>query len=159
MKKIFIIVIIGLIVVAGIIIMRRSKTPASPQVAGNSVYAKAVVHKSPTCGCCSSYISYLKRQGFEVEVENHNDLTSIKEQYGVPSGVESCHTTVIGDYVAEGHIPVASITKMLADRPSIAGIAMPGMPMGAPGMGGAKQGSFTVYGFTKDGEISEFDNQ
>ncbi|MBI2050962.1 MAG: hypothetical protein HYT31_04110 [Parcubacteria group bacterium] len=152
-------IIIGVAAAAalgGIVLFQRSLLPASPRGAGDGAPMAAVVHKTPTCGCCANYITYLKRKGFEVEVQNHDDLTAIKEQYGVPGGLESCHTTVIGDYVSEGHVPVESIMSMLAEKPAIAGLALPGMPAGAPGMGGVARGEFPVYGFTASGDVSRY---
>ena len=100
---------------------------------------KVIVHKDPSCGCCGVYVSYLRRQGFEVEVDDNTDMDSIKDKFGIPSDLESCHTTEVGGYVVEGHIPVEVIDKLLSEKPEdITGIAMPGMPSGSPGMPGPK---------------------
>ncbi|OJI07614.1 hypothetical protein BK004_00815 [bacterium CG10_46_32] len=155
MKKIFIVAVVGL-VLSGAFFLQKSLSPAAPRVAGIDAPMHAVVHKSPTCGCCANYITYLKRQGFDVEVQNHDDLSSIKEQYGVPGGLESCHTTVIGDYVSEGHVPAENIIAMLTQKPVIAGIALPGMPAGSPGMGGAMKGAFSLYSFSENGDVSPY---
>ena len=108
------------------------------------------VYKSPTCGCCANYIAYLKREGFTVKTVNTKDMGEIKTKYGVPSDMESCHTTVAGDgeYVIEGHIPVEAVLKLLEEKPAVQGIAMPGMPAGSPGMPGRKNGPFTIYKIT-----------
>ena len=98
----------------------------------------------------------MDKKGFNVEVTQTDDLTPIKNRYNIPSSMESCHTTVIGDYFVEGHVPVEAIEKLLAEKPDIAGIGMPGMPSGSPGMPGAKQGPFVVYAIYKDSTISEF---
>jgi len=152
-------IIIAIAVSAGIggtLLLTRPFGSTAPRVAGDTAPMAAVVHKTPACGCCANYITYLKRKGFEVEVQNHDDLTAIKEQHGVPGGLESCHTTVIGDYVSEGHVPVESILSMLAEKPEIAGIALPGMPAGSPGMGGVARGELGVYGFTASRDISRY---
>ncbi|MBI1961246.1 MAG: DUF411 domain-containing protein [Parcubacteria group bacterium] len=152
-------VIIAVAVVAGIggtVLLQQSFNSADSRVPGVTAPMAAVVHKTPACGCCANYITYLKRKGFEVEVQNHDDLTAIKEQYGIPGGLESCHTTVIGDYVSEGHVPVESIMSMLSEKPEIAGLALPGMPAGAPGMGGVARGELPVYGFTGNGDVSRY---
>lgn len=152
-------IIAGAIVAAaflgGTFLLQQRSSSDAPRVAGDAAPVRAVVHKTPTCGCCSNYVAYLKRKGFEVEVQNHDDLASIKEQYGVPGSVESCHTVVIGDYVVEGHVPVENIMSMLDEKPDIAGLALPGMPAGSPGMGGVA-GSFSVYQFTRDGDVSRY---
>ena len=123
-------------------------------VAGDS--AKITLYKSPSCTCCASYAKYLEKKGFEVESINRTDMSSIKDEYGIPRSMESCHTTVIGDYVVEGHIPVEAIEKLLTDTPDIHGIAMPAMPAGSPGMPGFKRGAFTVHALNKDGSIGKF---
>lgn len=112
---------------------------------------KAVVYKSPTCGCCQNYVSYLSGLGFDVEVVNTNDMDAIKAKYGVPSDLESCHTTIIGDYFVEGHVPGEAIQKLMSELPSIKGIAMPGMPSGSPGMPGAKTGAFKISAVSDEG--------
>lgn len=114
-----------------------------------------VVYKSPNCGCCALYGAYLERRGLDVRVENVEDMNAIKEKYGIPHLVRSCHTTVIGNNVIEGHIPIEAINAMMESE-DVFRIAMPGMPMGAPGMGGAKMGKFTVYSFTEEGDVDEF---
>lgn len=105
----------------------------------------ATLYKNPNCGCCEEYAKYLREHGFEVEVVPTHDLVMLKEEHRVPSKLEGCHTTLIGNYVVEGHVPVESINKLLTERPMITGISVPGMPAGSPGMGGKKQGPLTVY--------------
>ena len=156
MKRIIIAGAVAAVGIGGTILLQQSFGPADSRVAGVAAPLAAVVHKTPACGCCANYITYLKRKGFEVEVQNHDDLTAIKEQYGIPGGLESCHTTVIGDYVSEGHVPVESIMSMLSEKPALAGLALPGMPAGAPGMGGVARGEFPVYGFTALGDVSRY---
>ncbi len=109
------------------------------------------VYKTPTCGCCGVYVAYLRKKGFTVKVEDMSSLSSIKSKYNIPSEMESCHTTVVGNYVVEGHVPVETINKLLTEKPDIKGIAIPGMPAGSPGMPGTKQGKFTVYSITESG--------
>ena len=111
----------------------------------------ATLYKNPQCGCCENYAAYLRQNGFEVEVKSSNDLAEISSKAGVPADYEGCHTTFIEGYVVDGHVPIKAIEKLLKDRPAIAGIALPGMPMGSPGMGDDQTKSFTVYAVTKDG--------
>ena len=109
------------------------------------------VYKSPTCGCCEKYVSYLRENGFNVTAIDSGDMDSIKKRYGV-TRVASCHTTLVNGYVVEGHVPVSAINKLLKDKPSITGISVPGMPMNSPGMGEMKKGTLAVYKIPKDGE-------
>ncbi len=106
---------------------------------------KATLYKNPQCGCCEEYAKYLGRNGFAVTVVESFDLPSVKRQNGVPEALEGCHTTIIGGYAIEGHIPVATIKRLLSEKPSIKGISLPGMPQGSPGMMGEKAGPFTIY--------------
>lgn len=108
------------------------------QPAANPAAARAlpvaVVHKSPTCGCCGSWVEHLRHAGFRVEVHDTDDLHPIKERLGVPYGKASCHTAEIGGYVVEGHVPADDIKRLLRDRPRARGLVLPGMPLGSPGM-------------------------
>ena len=106
----------------------------------------ATLYKNPQCGCCEEYANYLRRHGFTVKVVATHDLSLIKKQVGgVPEKLEGCHTTLIDKYVVEGHVPVQTLNKLLAERPAIKGISLPGMPVGSPGMSGRKPGPFTIY--------------
>ena len=131
-----------------------SKNGDIPEVAGERGI-KAVVYKSPTCGCCGRYVSYLEKNGFKTETVITKDMNSIKKKYKIPGNMESCHTVVIGNYFIEGHIPIAAVDKILEEKPKISGIALPGMPSGAPGMPGRKLESFKIYSLL-DGTPSEF---
>lgn len=92
------------------------------------------VFKSPTCGCCNGWIDHLREAGFEVEATDVADTTPIAQRLGVPDSLRSCHTAEIDGYAIEGHVPAADIRRLLAERPDAAGIAVPGMPIGSPGM-------------------------
>ena len=107
----------------------------------------ATIYKNPNCGCCEQYADYMRQNGYKVTVKPTDDLTLIKRRYGVPEEFEGCHTTLIDGYVVEGHVPLNSVERLLTERPSIKGIALPGMPQGSPGMSGAKRAPFTIYGF------------
>ena len=117
---------------------------------------QVTIFKSQSCGCCGLYADYMQKRGFEVQVTNLPNMDSVKTQYAIPSNMQSCHTTIVGDYFVEGHIPMEAIDKLLAEKPAVAGIAMPGMPYGSPGMPGNKQGPFVIYAIGKDGSIAEF---
>jgi hypothetical protein len=111
----------------------------------------ATLYKNPQCGCCENYAAYLRQNGFDVEVKPSNDLAEISSKAGVPADYEGCHTTFVEGYVVDGHVPIKAIQKLLKEKPAIAGITLPGMPMGSPGMGDDPNQSFTVYAVTKDG--------
>lgn len=112
------------------------------------------LYKSPTCGCCEKYVSYLKENGFTVNAIDKNDMDSIKKRYGV-SHLASCHTALINGYVVEGHVPVSAINKLLKEKPAIVGISAPGMPMNSPGMGEMKKGTLTIYRIPKEGDVAK----
>ncbi len=111
----------------------------------------ATLYKNPQCSCCEGYAAYLRTNGFEVEVKPTNDLAEISGKAGVPEKLQGCHTMFVDGYVVDGHVPVTVIRKLLSERPPIAGITLPGMPEGAPGMTGSKHGPFSIYAVTKDG--------
>ncbi len=111
----------------------------------------ATLFKNPQCTCCEGYAAYLRKNGFEVEVKSTNNLTEISRKAGVPENVQGCHTMFVDGYVVDGHVPVDVIRKLLSEHPAIAGITLPGMPLGAPGMNGTKSSTFTIYSVTKDG--------
>ncbi len=92
------------------------------------------VWKSPTCGCCTKWVDHLRAAGFRVEATNVNDMQMIKKLAGIPRQMESCHTAIIDGYRIEGHVPAADIRRLLKERPEIAGLAVPGMVAGSPGM-------------------------
>lgn len=119
---------------------------AAPVRASAAEASKTVtLYKNPQCGCCEEYAKYLRKNGFEVNVVASHDLSLINKEHGVPEALEGCHTSLIDGYVVEGHVPVASVNKLLTERPAIKGISLPGMPTGTPGMGGPKTGPFTIY--------------
>jgi hypothetical protein len=115
-----------------------------------------VVYKTPTCGCCGVYVSYLKKLHASMRSENVANLDDIKREHSVPVELASCHTSVVDGYVIEGHVPIEAIEKLLAERPAVKGIALPGMPSGTPGMPGPKTEAWDIYSFTEDGTTSIF---
>jgi hypothetical protein len=118
---------------------------------GVAIAREVTVYKSPTCGCCANYAAYLKRQGFSVKVIETNNMDGIKSKYNIPHSLESCHTSVVDDYIVEGHIPFEIINKLIDEKPAVTGIGMSGMPSGSPGMPGAKTDPFMVYSFDGKG--------
>jgi hypothetical protein len=113
---------------------------------------KATLYKNPQCTCCEGYAAYLRENGFDVEVKPTNDLAEISQKAGVPEKYQGCHTMFVEGYVVDGHVPVDVVRKLLSGRPPIAGITLPGMPAGSPGMVGEKTQTFVIYAVTKDGK-------
>ena len=107
--------------------------------AANAV--QLTVNKSPYCGCCAKWIEHVQQQGFTVKVVETEQMAEVKRRLGVPDTLASCHTAEVGGYFIEGHVPAADIKRLLREKPKAAGISVPGMPVGAPGMeeGGQKQ--------------------
>lgn len=119
--------------------------------------AEMTVYKDPNCGCCSQWVAHVKAAGFAVTVHNTADLGRIKAKLDVPEDLYSCHTATIGGYVIEGHVPASDITRLLSERPKAQGIAVPGMPIGSPGMEqGSMREPYEVILFRADGERSVF---
>lgn len=113
----------------------QAEAPGAPaRVASNATGPLVKVYKSPTCGCCRNWVDHLRENGFDVVAIDTDDLAAVKTAHGVPRAVESCHTAIVDGYVIEGHVPSDLIAKLLTERPAIAGLAVPGMPMGSPGM-------------------------
>lgn len=118
--------------------------------------ADVEVYKSPTCGCCSDWVDHLRENGFSVEVHNLRNMNPIKMEFGVPRNLQSCHTAKIGEYVIEGHVPASDITRLLRERPNVAGLTVPGMPMGSPGMDGPRKDPYDVLTFQPGGKTSVY---
>ncbi len=114
------------------------------QTRADTALPTVTVYKSPTCGCCSKWVKHLESNGFVVVAKNTNKLNSIKRELGIEPQFQSCHTAKIGNYVVEGHVPASDIKKMLAEKPDIHGLAVPGMPMGSPGMEGSRKDNYNV---------------
>jgi len=124
---------------------------AAPSLPAIAEPIHGTLYKDPNCGCCEGYAAYLRQNGFTVDVKPTNDLAEISQKAGVPEKFQGCHTMFMSDYVVDGHVPVEVIRKLLSERPQIAGITLPGMPVGSPGMYGEKKAPFTIYAVTKDG--------
>lgn len=126
-------------------------------VAAVATYApearKATLYKNPQCSCCEGYADYLRGNGFDVTVKPTHDLATISTTAGVPERLQGCHSMFVDGYVIDGHVPVNIVRRLLSERPKIAGITLPGMPAGSPGMGGAKTAPFVVYALPKDGGV------
>ena len=113
------------------------------------------VFKTPSCGCCYGYVLFLEEEKFNVKQTDMRSLHTIKQKYNIPVEMQSCHTTIMGKYFIEGHVPFEAVNKLLKEQPDIDGIALPGMPIGTPGMPGDKDEPYVIYQL-KDGKSSVF---
>ncbi len=118
---------------------------------------ESITYKSAQCGCCTEWVDYMEKNGFDIIVEDRNDMAQIKEKLGIHPTLASCHTTVIDGYVFEGHIPASDIKDFLSEKPKLSGLAVPGMPIGSPGMEyGDRKDPYNVIGFTESGMTTIF---
>ncbi|MFC4989311.1 DUF411 domain-containing protein [Saliphagus infecundisoli] len=132
-----------------------SEAEVSPAAA--SLLDGAVLYRSPNCSCCLEYTEYLEtNSGVSIDVQEVSDLAEVQDEYAVPRDVESCHTVSVGKYYVEGHVPLEAINELAAETPDVAGIALPGMPAGSPGMPGTKEEPFLVYATYDDGSYDKF---
>lgn len=121
---------------------------------------KMVVYKTPTCGCCRSWVEHVQQAGFEVEVHDMPDVQPVKNQHGLPQHLASCHTAIVDGYVIEGHVPADVIRRLLSERPQVAGIAVPGMPIGSPGMEmGDRKDPYDIVAFARNGTVSVYESR
>ncbi len=118
------------------------------------------VYKSPTCGCCGKWIDHLRANGFQVTARDVADVDAYKQQYGVPRHLASCHTAVVEGYVIEGHVPADVVRRLLAERPKVRGLSVPGMPIGSPGMEqGARKDPYDVVAFDRAGRVTVYERR
>jgi hypothetical protein len=124
--------------------------------AGQLAAQTVTVYKSPTCGCCTGWVDYLRDNDFEVEIFDVQDLDPIREQYGVDRHLQSCHTALVDGYVVEGHVPVNDIRRLLEEKPDIKGLSAPGMPALSPGMASLTPKNYNVLSFDEFGKVEVF---
>ena len=132
-----------------------STTDLAPPVLNVTVY------RTPTCGCCKGWVEHIKQNGFQITdiVKPESEIKTIRQKYNLPSDLTSCHTSEITGYLVEGHVPTADIKGLITQKPNIAGISVPGMPIGTPGMEmGDRKQSFDVFTFEKDGQTKVFNS-
>ena len=138
-------VIAGAVLLGGLVAAQRAAGPT------------VEVFKSPTCGCCALWVKHLEANGFTTKVTDVEDISTVKAKYGVPGRLQSCHTAVVNGYVLEGHVPAADVQRLLKDRPAVVGVAVPGMPIGSPGMEvGTTVQAYNVMTFDKQGQSTVF---
>ena len=112
------------------------------------------VYRSPTCGCCKEWVAHMKSAGFQVNDNVTSQMDTIRQTYGVPEKLASCHTALIDGYVVEGHVPATDVRRLLSEKPDVVGLTAPGMPAGAPGMEmDNRSDPYTVFAFTPDATL------
>mgnify|MGYP000203098569 CR=1 FL=1 len=115
------------------------------------------VYKSPTCGCCNKWIKHMEANGFQISAIDVLEMNFVKGKYGINRNLASCHTAVIDGYFIEGHVPATDVKRLLSDKPDIAGLTVPGMPIGSPGMEvGDRKDSYSVIAVGKNGDTQVF---
>ena len=116
------------------------------------------IYKSKSCGCCSKWVDHLEANGFKTVVHDRENMDEVKDWLGVPRDLRSCHTAQVKSYLVEGHVPAGDIQKLLAAAPKAAGLAVPGMPIGSPGMEvpGRKPDAYEVLSFDAKGNTAVF---
>lgn len=157
MNKNIIIGIIAVVVLAGGAVLMRGNSNQETEgltsvIQPNTAFAetRAVVYKSPTCGCCKGHADAMKEAGIDVEIVEmqQTELSFFKGDHNIPMNMQSCHTTMLShgdkEYIVEGHIPIEGINKLVTEQPDIPGIVLPGMPSGTPGMPGPKMGPYEI---------------
>lgn len=121
--------------------------------------AEITVYKSAQCGCCKKWVEHMRQNGFEVKVLDVGNLDEIKRKHAVPRHLAACHTSIAEGYVVEGHVPADALKRLLSERPKVTGIAVPGMPIGSPGMEGDRKDSYEIISFDTAGETRVFERR
>lgn len=155
-------VLSALILLMGTGLFSQTYADATPQSALQQATSnEMVVYKSASCGCCGDWVEHMEENGFKLKVHDTNDLNSIKQKAGLNPKLASCHTAFIDGYVIEGHVPANDVKRLLAEKPEIKGLTVPGMPAGAnvPGMEVSdKNAEFDVLGFKEDGTVQRWNH-
>lgn len=138
-------VLVSLAALAGVPALRNATAATLPQVK---------VNRDPSCGCCGAWVDHMRQAGFLVEVIETSELNRVRAKLGVPQALAACHTAEVGGYVIEGHVPAAAVKRLLTEKPQGKGLAVPGMPVGSPGMEmeGTEPETYDVVLFGPDGQ-------
>lgn len=147
---------VGAVAVAGAV---GATTVAAFSGGSTAAAAEILVYKTPTCGCCSKWVDHLRAAGFTVRTEDMDDLSDIKAELGITNALAACHTAIVGDYVVEGHVPADIVQRLLDEQPAVAGVAVPGMPMGSPGMEGPRKDPYEILTFDRQGNTAVYDRR
>ena len=125
--------------------------------ANSETLPEVVMHKDPNCGCCGAWAQHLEANGFRVKTIPERDMEAVKRRLAVPKPLTSCHTAQVGGYVIEGHVPAGDIKRLLQEKPKVLGLAVPGMPLGSPGMEvPGKKDPYETLSFDKTGKSAVF---
>jgi hypothetical protein len=130
--------------------------PAAFALPAQAALIPVTVYKTKTCGCCGNWVQLMKTSGFDIKVEEVDSTADARRKFGVPEALASCHTAVVNGYAIEGHVPPADIHRLLKDHPKAAGLAVPGMVMGSPGMEGNRSDAYSVMIFDASGKSSVY---
>lgn len=133
-----------------------SAAPQAPKAAATDAPVDVKVYLTPTCGCCSKWVDHMAAAKFKTTKDVRPDLSTVPERKRVPRALMGCHLATVGPYVIEGHVPADVVRKLLKEQPKIAGIAVPGMPIGSPGMEGPNPEPYSIVAFRADGTTYEF---
>ncbi|WP_408095554.1 DUF411 domain-containing protein [Peredibacter sp. HCB2-198] len=148
MKKLIASIVLATVVL-GLMYINESNSVASET-------SEIVVYQSRTCGCCKKWVKHLENAGLKVRSVLLDDVGPIKRELNIPNNLSSCHTAKVGKYVVEGHVPASAIKKLLAEKPAVKGLSVPGMPMGSPGMEGSYSEPYDVLTFDGHGNNKVF---
>lgn len=128
------------------------------QQAPASTLPAVTTYRDPGCGCCVQWVEHMRNAGFEVTVRNTPDMPAVRTRLGVAPHLQSCHTSVVGNYVVEGHVPADDVKRLLQERPDVRGITVPGMPIGSPGMEqGSVKHAYSTLTFDEQGQTTVFE--
>ena len=130
---------------------------AQEQGAGAQSLPVVEMTKRPNCGCCNAWADHLRAEGFKVKITESDELWNVKRRVGIPQDLDACHTAKVGGYIVEGHVPASDIKRLLSERPGVKGLAVPGMPIGSPGMEmDGRSEPYNVIAFDGEGETKVF---
>jgi hypothetical protein len=145
-----------ILTIAAIVLAFFPLTAAAPVSHSATAPTLITVYKDPDCGCCKAWVEYMRKHGYRVDTKDTRDLDRINATVGVPAALAGCHTALVGGYVISGHVPAEDIARLLKQKPKIAGLAVPGMPAGSPGMEGPPPVHYQVIAFDRSGRTSVF---
>lgn len=136
-----------------VVLVLASNYPRVPVTDAGAV----VVYKRASCQCCTKWVTHLEQAGFRVRVHNVSDLSARQEKHGTPPALRACHTAMVGGYLVEGHVPAQDVSRLLTEKPMARGIAVPGMPIGSPGMEmGDRRDGYATQLIRLDGDLEIF---
>ena len=139
------------------VVMVAGLAMAYPHGQAKGTAVDVQVYKQPGCGCCELWAQHMRKAGFRVTVAEAQDVDAMKRQHGIPVNLRSCHTSLVGGYKVEGHVPVDVVKRLLTEKPAVSGIAVPGMPIGSPGMeAGSRVEPYNVFAFDAQGRQPVF---